>query len=59
MSPALHRLHVVPVLMFDEIATEKRLRWDAKTNYFLGFFREHAHQTSMEFINEGDLEIAG
>jgi hypothetical protein len=46
------------VLMFDEIATEKRLRWDPKTNYFLGFCREHAHKTSMEFINEGDLEEA-
>jgi hypothetical protein len=46
------------VLMFDEIATEKRLRWDPKTNYFLGFCREHAHKTSKEFINEGDLEEA-
>jgi hypothetical protein len=46
------------VLMFDEIATEKRLRWDPKTNFFLGFCREHAHKTSIEFINEGDLEEA-
>jgi hypothetical protein len=46
------------VLMFDEIATEKHLRWDPKTNHFLGFCREHAHKTSMEFINEGDLEEA-
>ena len=46
------------VLMFDEIATEKRLRWDPKTNYFLGFCREHTHNTSMEFVNEGDLEEA-
>lgn len=46
------------VLMFDEIATEKRLRWDPKTNHFLGFCREHAHKTSLEFINEGDLEEA-
>jgi len=46
------------VLMFDELATEKRLRWDPKTNYFLGFCREHAHNTSIEFINEGDLEEA-
>ena len=46
------------VLMFDEIATEKRLHWDLKTNYFLGFCREHAHKTSKEFINEGDLEEA-
>jgi hypothetical protein len=44
------------VLMFDEIATEKRIRWDPKTNYFLGLCREHAHNTATEFINEGDME---
>ena len=44
------------VVMFDELATEKRIRWDLKTNYFLGVCRQHAHKTSMEFINEGDLE---
>ena len=44
------------VVMFDELATEKRIRWDPKTNYFLGVCRQHAHKTSMEFINEGDLE---
>jgi hypothetical protein len=42
--------------MFDELATEKRIRWDPKTNYFLGVCRQHAYRTSMEFINEGDLE---
>lgn len=41
--------------MFDEIATEKRMRWDPKTNFFLGLCREHAHNTSTEFVNEGDL----
>lgn len=44
------------VLMFDELATEKRVRWDPKTNYFLGLCREHAHNTAVEFINEDDLE---
>jgi len=44
------------VLMFDELALEKRLRWDPKTNHFLGLCRQHAHKTSIEFINEGDLE---
>jgi hypothetical protein len=44
------------VLMFDELATEKRIRWDPKTNNFLGLCREHAHRTSSQFINEGDLE---
>jgi hypothetical protein len=44
------------VVMFDELATEKRIRWDPKSNYFLGVCREHAHKTSMEFVNEGDME---
>ena len=44
------------VVMFDELAAEKRIRWDPKTNHFLGVCRQHAHKTSMEFINEGDLE---
>jgi hypothetical protein len=44
------------VVMFDELATEKRIRWDPKTNFFLGVCRQHAHRTSTEFINEGDLE---
>lgn len=44
------------VLMFDELATEKRIRWDHKTNRFLGLCREHAHHTSTEFVNEGDME---
>ncbi|KAF8148808.1 hypothetical protein B0H34DRAFT_679492 [Crassisporium funariophilum] len=44
------------VVMFNELATEKRIRWDPKTNYFLGVCREHAHKISMEFVNEGDME---
>jgi len=44
------------VVMFDELATKKRIRWDPKTNYFLGVCRQQAHRTSMEFINKGDLE---
>lgn len=44
------------VVAFDEVATEKRVRWDPKTNFFLGICREHSHRTSLEFNNEGDLE---
>jgi hypothetical protein len=44
------------VLMFDEIATEKRIRWDPKTNKFLGVCREHGHQISLEFGGEKDME---
>jgi hypothetical protein len=51
-----HSKFIHTVLMFDEIATEKRIRWDPKTNYFLGLCREHAHNTATEFINEDDME---
>ena len=44
------------VVMFDEIATKKRVHWDPKTNYFLGVCRQHAQKTLTEFVNEGDLE---
>ena len=53
-----HSKSIHTVLMFDELATEteKRVRWDPKTNYFLGLCREHAHNIAMEFTNESDLE---
>ncbi|KAJ7653861.1 hypothetical protein B0H17DRAFT_957128, partial [Mycena rosella] len=44
------------VLMYDEIATEKRIRWDPKTNFFLGVCREHAQKVSLQFNSEQDLE---
>ncbi|GLB44007.1 hypothetical protein LshimejAT787_1501910 [Lyophyllum shimeji] len=44
------------VLMLDEIATEKRVRWDHKTNMFLGVCREHGHNTSLEFTTKEDME---
>ncbi|KAJ6553179.1 hypothetical protein B0H19DRAFT_949797 [Mycena capillaripes] len=44
------------VVMFDEIATEKRIRWDPRTNFFLGICREHAHRVGLEFNGEGDLD---
>ena len=43
------------VLMFDEIATEKRIRWDQLTNLFLGVCRQHAYKLCLEFINEDDM----
>ena len=49
--PVLHT-----VVAFDELATEKRARWDPKTNFFLGICREHGHRTSLEFNNEGDMQ---
>jgi hypothetical protein len=47
-------LHMV--VMFDELATEKHIHWDPKTNFFLGVCWQHASRTSMEFVNEGDME---
>ncbi|KAF8185817.1 hypothetical protein K438DRAFT_1596789 [Mycena galopus ATCC 62051] len=46
------------VLMFDEIATERRLRWDPRTNNFLGVCRQHAKscKCSLQFNTEKDLE---
>ncbi|KAG6825754.1 hypothetical protein H0H92_002534 [Tricholoma furcatifolium] len=44
------------VIMFDEIATEKRVRWDHQTNMFLGICREHGAKASLEFLSEDDME---
>ncbi|KAF8144618.1 hypothetical protein K438DRAFT_2101594 [Mycena galopus ATCC 62051] len=46
------------VLMFDEIATERRIRWDPRTNNFLGVCRQHAKscKCSLQFNTEKDLE---
>ncbi|KAF9065188.1 hypothetical protein BDP27DRAFT_1366662 [Rhodocollybia butyracea] len=43
--------------MFDEIATEKRPRWDSRTNHFLGSCQEHGNQTCLKFENENDLKM--
>ncbi|KJA25396.1 hypothetical protein HYPSUDRAFT_53262 [Hypholoma sublateritium FD-334 SS-4] len=43
------------VLMFDEIATEKRIRWDQLTNMFLGICQQHTYKICLEFINEDDM----
>ncbi|KAH6885601.1 hypothetical protein BKA70DRAFT_1377423 [Coprinopsis sp. MPI-PUGE-AT-0042] len=45
------------VLMFDELAVEKCLRWDGKTNKFLGVCREHGEKGPLEFVNANDLEV--
>ncbi|TFY77572.1 hypothetical protein EWM64_g6442 [Hericium alpestre] len=45
------------IVIFDEIAAESRLRWDDKSNKFLGLCREHAHKTTIEFETNDDLEM--
>lgn len=42
------------VLMLDEIAVEKRARWDDKSNMILGACREHCPNTGVEFCDLDD-----
>ncbi|THU77743.1 hypothetical protein K435DRAFT_770008 [Dendrothele bispora CBS 962.96] len=44
------------VLMFDEIAVERRIRYDNQSNHFLGVCREHGKRTALEFNTMDDLE---
>jgi len=44
------------VLMFDELAIEKRPRWDDKSNKILGVCCEHGQGTSLDFTSEDDLD---
>ncbi|KAJ6456747.1 hypothetical protein C8R45DRAFT_844729, partial [Mycena sanguinolenta] len=48
----LHR-----VLMLDEIAVEKRLRWDDKTNNILDACRECGPKISLQLNTAADLEV--
>jgi hypothetical protein len=48
-------IHIV--LMVDEVAVEKRIRWDSKTNKFVGVCREHGMNTCLCFDGEKDLEM--
>jgi hypothetical protein len=50
------RKAVHAVVMFDELAVEKRPRWDDKSNKVLGVCREHGRDTSLEFTSEEDLQ---
>ncbi|KAJ7106157.1 hypothetical protein C8R44DRAFT_834354 [Mycena epipterygia] len=45
------------VVMMDEIAVEKRVRWDDKTNMILGACREHSSNVPLEFSDLADVEI--
>ncbi|KAF6742613.1 hypothetical protein DFP72DRAFT_1081758 [Ephemerocybe angulata] len=44
------------VLMFDELACEKHIRWNPRTNEFLGLCREHGPKVALEFGSEKDVE---
>jgi len=45
------------VLMLDEIAIEKRPRWDDRTNMILGVCREHSKAIPLEFNTEKELDL--
>ena len=44
------------ILMFDELAIEKRPQWDGKSNKVLGVCCEHGQGTSLEFTSEDNLD---
>ncbi|KAJ7486985.1 hypothetical protein FB451DRAFT_1026796 [Mycena latifolia] len=43
------------ILMLDEIATEKRARYDDRTNKVLGICRQHGYRLPLELKTEDDL----
>ncbi|KAH9004151.1 hypothetical protein EDB86DRAFT_3208354 [Lactarius hatsudake] len=45
------------VLMLDELAIEKRVRWDDAHNKFQGTCREHNHRIPLDFTSERELDI--
>jgi hypothetical protein len=45
------------VIMLDELATEKRPRWDSSNDKFQGTCREHNHKISLTFSTEKELEM--
>ncbi|KAJ6541961.1 hypothetical protein B0H10DRAFT_2244898 [Mycena sp. CBHHK59/15] len=47
------------VLMYDEIATEKRMRWDPKTNNFLGELFNAKEENKVHFAGEATMAALG
>ncbi|KAJ7921863.1 hypothetical protein B0H13DRAFT_1604186 [Mycena leptocephala] len=45
------------ILMLDEIATEKRARYDDRTNMVVGICRQHGDKLPLELQTEDDLNI--
>ena len=45
------------VLMLDELAVEKRVRWDDLHNKFQGTCREHNHRIPLDFTSEKELDL--
>jgi hypothetical protein len=51
-SKTLHQ-----VIMLDELATEKRVRWDDSNDKFQGTCREHNHKLPLTFTSERELDL--
>lgn len=45
------------IVMLDELAVEKRVRWDDLHNKFQGTCREHNHQIPLDFTSEKELDL--
>lgn len=45
------------VIMLDELAAERRIRWDDSTDKFQGSCREHNHKVSLTFSSEKELDL--
>jgi hypothetical protein len=45
------------VLMFNELAVERQIRWDDSSNKFLGTCHEHNHLIPLNFTSEQELDI--
>ncbi|KAH9074231.1 hypothetical protein EDB83DRAFT_2312565 [Lactarius deliciosus] len=45
------------VIMLDELAVEKRVRWDDLHNKFQGTCREHNNRIPLDFTSEKELEL--
>lgn len=55
LSPESMIIH--QVVMLDEIAVEKRVRWDDSTNKFQGICREHNSKVPLDFVSERELDL--
>lgn len=45
------------IIMLDELAVEKRVRWDDSLNKFQGTCREHNHHIPLDFTSEKELDV--
>jgi hypothetical protein len=45
------------ILMLDELAVKRRVRWDDSNNKFQGTCREHNHKIPLDFTSEKELDL--